>query len=114
MRFEIVVAASEEELGHQAHALLTDVISEAQIDDPQIDIVHVRSDDDARELRCLGSPTIRVEGFDVEYAEREPPERSAGARYYSTPSGWKRLPEPGMIRFAIDEARGRTSEQAES
>lgn len=64
----------------------------------------VRSDDDAKEARCLGSPTIRVNGLDVEYAEREPPETSAGARFYATPDGWQQVPHAGMIAFAIREA----------
>ena len=34
----------------------------------------VRTEEDALEAKCLGSPTIRVNGFDVEYQEREPDE----------------------------------------
>lgn len=107
MRFQILVAASDEALAEQARSLLDGAIAEAEIADVEVELVEIRSDDEARELACLGSPTIRIEGYDVEYAEREPPERSAGERYYSTTSGWQRLPEPGMIRFAINEARMR-------
>lgn len=72
-----------------------------------VDTITVRSDDDAKEARCLGSPTIRVNGYDVEYAEREPPETSSGERYYSTMEGWVHVPHPGMISYAIREALNR-------
>ena len=49
----------------------------------------------------------RVNGFDVEYAEREPDETTAGCRYYATPEGWKPLPSRGMIVRAINVARER-------
>ena len=51
-------------------------------------------------------------GFDVEYAEREPPETTAGARYYSLPEGWKRVPERGMVVFAMKEAQARAARKA--
>jgi hypothetical protein len=73
------------------------------------EIVTVRNDDEARTLKSLGSPTIRVNGFDIEYAEREPPETTAGTRYYSTPAGWQAMPEQGMIVFAIREALARAA-----
>ena len=72
-----------------------------------VETIEIASADEARARRCLGSPTIRVEGLDVEYGEREPPETSDGERWYSTPEGWRRLPTAGMVGFAIREARAR-------
>lgn len=66
----------------------------------------VGSADAAQADKVLGSPTIRVEGLDVEYAEREPDETSNGCRFYNTPAGWKPFPEKGMIIRAIERARG--------
>lgn len=106
MRIELYVA-NEETLADEARALIDAATAEAAIADVEVSIRVVRSDDEARDLRCLGSPTIRVDGRDVEYGEREPPETTAGARYYSTPEGWQRMPTQGMIAFALKEAQAR-------
>ena len=105
MRIQLFVSPGDAALEAQARALIDAALAAAGVADAAIEVLRVASDDEAMRHRCLGSPTIRVEGFDVEYAEREPPERTAGARYYSTPAGWQRLPEQGMILFAINEAR---------
>jgi hypothetical protein len=105
MRIQLLVSPGDAALEAQARALIAAALAAAGVDASGIDVVRVTSDEEAIRHRCLGSPTIRVEGFDVEYAEREPPERTAGARFYSTPAGWQRLPEQGMILFAINEAK---------
>jgi hypothetical protein len=106
MQIRLLVAERDEDV-EALRALVDEALTEAGVSDAEIEVVPVRSDEEARTLRCLGSPTVRVEGYDVEYAEREPPETSMGARYYSTPSGWQRLPERGMIVFALKEAQAR-------
>lgn len=67
--------------------------------------VTVRDDDEARAARCIGSPTIRVDGFDVEYVEREPAERTAACRYFNTADGWQPLPERALIVRALELGR---------
>ena len=59
--------------------------------DPSIEVSYTEVDgsEDARDKRFLGSPSIRVDGIDVEYGDREPDEYQAGTRYYNTPQGWK-------------------------
>ena len=59
--------------------------------------------EDARTKRFLGSPSIRVNGIDVEYGEREPDEYQAGTRYYNTPEGWKPYPHARLIANTILE-----------
>ncbi len=86
--------------------LITAAAGEAGVE-ATTEVVTVRTEDEARVLKSLGSPTIRVNGFDIEYAEREPPETTTGTRYYSTPAGWQAFPEQGMIVFAIREALAR-------
>src|SRR5215213_7807715 len=70
------------------------------------DVVYteVYDSEDARAKRCLGSPSIRVNGIDVEYGEREPDEYQAGTRYYNTPDGWKPYPHARLIANTILEA----------
>lgn len=72
-----------------------------------VDYVEVDGSEDARAKRFLGSPTIRIDGVDVEYGEREPDEYQAGVRYYNSPQGWKPFPHARMIASAILEAQER-------
>ena len=73
--------------------------------DPNIDVVYTEVDgtEDAKDKRFLGSPSIRVDGIDVEYGDREPDEYQAGTRYYNTPAGWKPFPHARLIANTILE-----------
>ena len=74
----------------------------------EIEVVEVSSDEDAEERRALGSPTVLVDGRDV---DPEPlySDYSADDRIYKThrgPSGW---PEPEWIRDALLRAVAQTT-----
>lgn len=73
----------------------------------EVTYTEVDGTEDAKAKRFLGSPTIRVNGVDVEYGEREPDEYQAGARYYNTPEGWKNWPNARQIANTIVEAQHR-------
>ncbi len=77
--------------------------------DPSIEIVYTEVDgmEDARDKKFLGSPSIRVNGIDVEYGDREPDEYQAGTRYYNTPQGWKPYPHARLIANTILEMQAR-------
>lgn len=81
--------------------------------DPTIPVVYteVEGPEEARALRFLGSPTIRVNGIDVEYGEREPDEYQSETRYYNTPEGWRPYPHARLIANAILEQQLRTAKQ---
>ena len=87
-----------------ARALVDDAIAETGID-ADLEVVTVRTDEEASQARVLGSPTIRVDGKDIEYGDQEPAETQPGCRYYNSPSGWKPLPDTGMVVSAIERAR---------
>ena len=106
MRIDLYVARGDA-IAEDAIAVIEEASAAAGLADATVETIEVASDDEARALRCLGSPTIRVEGLDIEYGEREPPETTHGERYYSTPEGWGRLPTAGMVAFAMREARAR-------
>jgi len=108
MRIQIFVDGQESLLA-DVRSLVDEAVAQAGVGGAEIEVITVRSDDEAKAVRSLGAPTVRVDGFDVEYAEREPPETTSGARYYSTPDGWRRTPEVGVIVFAIREAQVRSS-----
>ena len=74
----------------------------------EIEVVEVSSDEDAEALRALGSPTVLVDGRDV---DPEPlySDYSADDRIYKThrgPSGW---PEPEWIRDGLLRAVAQTT-----
>lgn len=69
--------------------------------DAEVTYTEVSDGEDARAKKFLGSPSIRVGGFDVEYAEREPDEYQAGTRYYNSYEGWKPYPTAGLIEKMI-------------
>jgi hypothetical protein len=77
--------------------------------DPTIEVAYteVYDSEDARANRFLGSPSIRVDGIDVEYGEREPDEYQAGTRYYNTPDGWKPYPHARLIANTILEMQAK-------
>ena len=79
-------------------------MAEAGVSSTTIDETIIRSDEEAINIKCLGSPTIRINGLDIEYREREPEETTAGVRYYNTPAGWKSIPEKGLIIRALERA----------
>lgn len=101
--------AESDENEAELRALVDQAVTETEVDDAEVKVVRVRTDDDAKVERCIGSPTIRINGYDVEYAEREPPETSSGARFYSTSEGWLQMPTVGMVRFAIREGLQRVA-----
>lgn len=76
--------------------------------------IEVREAEEAKRLKSFGSPTVRVNGFDAEYAEREPEEYSAGCRYYNSPDGWKPNLRKEQIVRAINAARAREQRQGAS
>jgi hypothetical protein len=74
----------------------------------EIEIVDMADDDDAEEFRVLGSPTVLVDGRDVDPAPLYD-EFSADDRIYRTtrgPSGW---PEAEWIRDALLRAVAQTT-----
>ena len=89
-----------------ARALVDAAIVETAID-ADLEVITVRTDEEARQAKVLGSPSIRVDGRDIEYGEQEPAETQPGCRYYNSPAGWMPIPEKGLLVRAIEGARDR-------
>jgi len=104
---EITMVLSERGKDHwdKVREVLQEAMEEAGVGDVEIQESIIRDDEQAIDARCIGSPTIRVNGLDVEYMEREPDERSAGLRYFNTMAGWKPVPEKGMIVRSLQKAK---------
>jgi hypothetical protein len=106
MRIDVYVSRS---CSHreETQRLVAEAVAEANAEGIEVATVEVEGPEDARTKKVFGSPTVRVNGVDVEYGDREPEETSAGCRYYSTPDGWKPVPTRGMITRSIAVARAR-------
>jgi len=78
---------------------LRQVVGETGVE-ANIEIVEVRSSDEATELRFLGSPTVQIDGHDIEPGAESRSDYAMCCRMYG-PSG---VPSRTMIESAI---RGR-------
>ena len=106
MRIEVYLSRS---CGHgdATREIVDSALEEADADSAEVTFHQIDSPEEARARKMLGSPTIRVNGVDVEYGDREPDETSAGCRYYATPDGWKPVPATGMVVRALTVAKAR-------
>src|SRR3712207_1697210 len=84
VRIEIFGARNAPQL-EQTQQLVEEAVAEAGGAGAEVVVVPVEGPEDSRAKKSFGTPTVRVNGLDVEYAEREPEEYSAGGRYYATP-----------------------------
>ena len=90
-----------------ARAVLNEAIEETGVD-AEVEEIQVRTDEEAHNAGVIGSPTIRVDGLDVEHGDREPPETSPNCRYYNSPTGWLPVPDKGMIVRSIESAQAKS------
>jgi hypothetical protein len=67
-------------------------------------LVNVQTPDDAQRLRFLGSPTIRVNGQDVEPAAAERTNYVHSCRVYRTDTGFAGQPDEQWVRHAVGSA----------
>ena len=88
-----------------ARALVERVAEELQLD-PSVELVEVVDPDAAAALRFLGSPTIRVDGRDVEPGAEERQEFVLSCRVYRTERGLAGQPDEAWIRVALSRATG--------
>ncbi len=102
MKVEVYVSPS---CSHreQAGAIVSEALTDAGQSVP-VETISVGDYEEAKSRRMFGSPTIRVDGMDVEYGEREPEEFTTGCRFYNTPDGWKPLPRKELVQRGIESA----------
>ena len=86
-----------------ARALVERVAAQLQLD-PSIELVEVVDPDAAAALRFLGSPTIRVDGRDVEPGAEQRQEFVLSCRVYRTERGLGGQPDEAWIREALSGA----------
>ena len=86
-----------------AIALVKKIGQELAIE-PELRVVHVIDFDAARRERFLGSPTIRVDGHDVEPGADDRDDYSLSCRLYRTEAGLSGGPDGASVRSAIEQA----------
>jgi hypothetical protein len=66
-----------------------------------IETTEVETDEQARELDFRGSPSVRVEGRDIEPNVEGRTTVGRGCRVYTTPEGTRGVPPAEMIKDAL-------------
>jgi glutaredoxin len=88
----------------EARRILEEVMGEEGIKE-EIKEILIENEDMARELKFIGSPTIRINGADIEKAARGRQDYGLRCRVYITGEGVYGWPSKEMIREALREAK---------
>jgi hypothetical protein len=70
----------------------------------EVELRRVESPEEAERERFLGSPTVRIDGEDVDPGARERNDFGLECRLYRTKEGLVRMPPEAWIRAALDRA----------
>jgi hypothetical protein len=69
---------------------------------PDVRLLKIETSEDARRFRFLGSPTIRVNGRDVEPGADDRQDFAQSCRVYRTGSGFGGQPDESWVRDALN------------
>jgi hypothetical protein len=87
----------------RAHEMLAGAMTDAGLDPDTATIVEVGTEDEAEQLRFVGSPTIRIDGRDLQPPGDEP--TGLSCRVYRLRDGRASpLPDPDDLRDALAKA----------
>ncbi len=86
-----------------ARALVERLAGQFRIE-PEIRLVEVADPDAVIELRFLGSPTVRVDGVDVEPGAEARRDFALACRIYHSEGGVAEQPDERWVRDALTEA----------
>lgn len=86
-----------------AERLLRDTLEELGVD-AEIELVKVTDNDEAMANRFLGSPSIRINGNDLESEESESTQYSMRCRIYRTDKGQSGVPSKILLVSALRRA----------
>jgi hypothetical protein len=86
-----------------AQALVDRVVAHLGVE-AEVASVRVPDVDAAERLRFLGSPSIRIDGIDVEPGAAERTGYALACRIYATRSGPAHLPDEAWLRAALSES----------
>jgi hypothetical protein len=87
------------------HELIEAIVQSEGIE-AKVTSVDVNSVEDAERLRFLGSPTVRVNGVDIEPSRQCEEQSSYSCRVYRTEDGTTGVPPEMLVRAALRNAWG--------
>lgn len=94
----------------EAHRLVRDEMATAGLDPERLEVRELKSDEEAERERFPGSPTIRVDGRDIQDPGGEP--IGLSCRVYRLRDGRiSALPDPADVRDALRAATGGRAKQ---
>ena len=89
---------------HEATRVLVERVADELELDARVKLVEVHGPEAARTMRFLGSPTVRVDGRDVEPGAEERTEYVLACRVYQGEHGFSGQPDKAWVREALAEA----------
>jgi hypothetical protein len=89
---------------HEAARMLVERLARQLRIEPEIQLVEVADPDAAVELRFLGSPTVRIDGVDVEPGAQDRRDFALSCRIYRGERGVAEQPEETWVREALTKA----------
>jgi hypothetical protein len=92
----------------KALADLREAMAEAGLDPQSVDVREIRTDDQAAAEGFPGSPTIRVDGVDVQPPEEPEPPALTCRVYWRRDGRVSPLPDPQDVREALARATAKT------
>jgi hypothetical protein len=88
-----------------AEKLVRETVEELGVD-ANIEVIKVQDHDDAIAKAFLGSPSIRINGRDIELEENELTQYSMRCRVYRSEESYAGVPSKALLLSAITEAAG--------
>jgi hypothetical protein len=89
---------------HEPARVLVERLAKDLAIEPEIELVEVADPEAAVALRFLGSPTVRVDGLDVEPGAEERRDFAFSCRIYRGERGVAEQPKEAWVRDALIEA----------
>jgi hypothetical protein len=89
---------------------LREIVADSDVS-AEVDLRRISDDNAAQRERFLGSPTVRVDGHDVEPGAERRSDFGLKCRLYRTASGVSGQPDKEWLRAALHPAAGGTSAQ---
>ena len=83
---------------------IKEVISEEDID-TEISLILIETPEDARQLHFIGSPTVRINGIDIESNIKNRKDYGLRSRLYTIDDKKSGYPSKDMIRDAIKKIK---------
>jgi hypothetical protein len=90
---------------HRDARVMVDRVSGELGISPEIDMLEIADNETAQRLRFLGSPTIRVDGNDIEPGADARDQFTLACRVYQHDSGFSGLPDERWLRNALTHDR---------